>query len=195
MAHRAEHVGRHRCRSPRPGAADTATTTCTYNPRGATPALGGRRNSTEAGQFDNAPVETRDDVIVFTSESFGESLDIIGIPHIEVSVSVDNPHADLFVRLCDVDENGMSTNFADGIRRLDPNVTAGRRQTVSLDLDPCARRIQAGHRLRLQIAGGAHPRFARNLGTGEPPEHGTTTHTTRHTIHHDDTKLTLPVEN
>jgi hypothetical protein len=26
----------------------------------------------------------------------------------------------------------------------------------------------AGHRLRLQVSGGAHPRFARNTGTGEP---------------------------
>ena len=27
----------------------------------------------------------------------------------------------------------------------------------------------AGHRLRLQVSGGAHPRFARNTGSGEPP--------------------------
>jgi len=31
-----------------------------------------------------------------------------------------------------------------------------------------AHRLGAGHRLRVQIAGGAHPRFARNAGTGEP---------------------------
>jgi hypothetical protein len=34
---------------------------------------------------------------------------------------------------------------------------------VSLELFP------AGHRLRLQVSGGAHPRFARNTGSGEPP--------------------------
>ena len=27
-------------------------------------------------------------------------------------------------------------------------------------------RFAAGHRIRLQVAGGAHPRFARNPGTG-----------------------------
>jgi predicted acyl esterase len=32
-----------------------------------------------------------------------------------------------------------------------------------------AYRFQAGHRLRLQVSGGAHPRFARNTGSGQPP--------------------------
>jgi uncharacterized protein len=31
-----------------------------------------------------------------------------------------------------------------------------------------AYRFGAGHRLRLQLSGGAHPRFARNTGTAEP---------------------------
>jgi uncharacterized protein len=31
-----------------------------------------------------------------------------------------------------------------------------------------AYQLGAGHRLRLQVSGGAHPRFARNTGTGEP---------------------------
>ena len=36
-----------------------------------------------------------------------------------------------------------------------------------------AHRLGAGHRLRAQISGGAHPRFARNLGTGKPLATGT----------------------
>jgi hypothetical protein len=32
-----------------------------------------------------------------------------------------------------------------------------------------AYRFAAGHRIRLQVSGGAHPRFARNTGTAEPP--------------------------
>jgi predicted acyl esterase len=31
-----------------------------------------------------------------------------------------------------------------------------------------AYRFAAGHRIRLQLSGGAHPRFARNTGSGEP---------------------------
>jgi predicted acyl esterase len=31
-----------------------------------------------------------------------------------------------------------------------------------------AHRFEPGHRLRLQVSGGAFPRYARNTGTGEP---------------------------
>jgi hypothetical protein len=33
---------------------------------------------------------------------------------------------------------------------------------------PTGYRFRSGHRIRVQISGGAHPRFARNPGTGEP---------------------------
>ncbi|MDZ7884640.1 MAG: CocE/NonD family hydrolase C-terminal non-catalytic domain-containing protein [Mycobacterium sp.] len=39
---------------------------------------------------------------------------------------------------------------------------------LRLDLDPIAHRFAAGSRIRVSIAGGSHPRFARNPGTGEP---------------------------
>ena len=34
---------------------------------------------------------------------------------------------------------------------------------------PIAHRFAAGHRIRLQVSSGAHPRYARNPGTGEDP--------------------------
>ena len=39
---------------------------------------------------------------------------------------------------------------------------------VDVVLFPTAYRFRAGHRLRVQVAGGAFPRFARNLGTADP---------------------------
>jgi predicted acyl esterase len=39
---------------------------------------------------------------------------------------------------------------------------------MTVAMSSTAYRFEAGHRLRLQISGGAHPRFARNTGTGEP---------------------------
>ena len=83
----------------------------------------------------------------------------------ELYVTRDNPNADLFVRLCDVDERGRSRNVCDGIVRLtgaDP-LTG----TVRVSLIAAAHRFGRGHRLRLQVAGGAHPRFARNPGNGQ----------------------------
>jgi predicted acyl esterase len=45
----------------------------------------------------------------------------------------------------------------------------GRSSPLRLDLDAVAHRFRAGHRIRLMIAGGSHPRFSRNPGTGDPP--------------------------
>jgi predicted acyl esterase len=77
----------------------------------------------------------------------------------------DTWHADLFVRLCDVDPRGRSRNVCDCIVRLtDTDPLSG---TVRVSLIGAAHRFGPGHRLRLQVAGGAHPRFARNPGNGQ----------------------------
>ena len=117
-----------------------------------------------AGSRDNRAVERRLDVLVFTSDPLDEPAEIIGEVAAELSVTRDNPHADLFVRLCDVDPHGRSWNVCDGIVRLtgeDP--LAG---LVRVSLLGAAHRFGRGHRIRLQVAGGAHPRFARNPGNG-----------------------------
>jgi predicted acyl esterase len=44
---------------------------------------------------------------------------------------------------------------------------------VKLALWPTAHRFAAGHRIRLQMSSGAHPRYARNPGTGEDPSAAT----------------------
>jgi predicted acyl esterase len=106
---------------------------------------------------------------------------------------VDDPHADLFIRICDVDTNGRSHNITDTLARLDPTAGAGKVQHITVRLSPCAHRLLTGHRLRLQLSGGAHPQYVRNLGTGEPLATGTGLKAAVHTIHHDDTRLTLPV--
>jgi putative CocE/NonD family hydrolase len=82
----------------------------------------------------------------------------------QISLTRDNPNADLFVRVCDVKPDGPSINVCDGIVRLtDRDPLTG---TVQVALNGTAHQFAAGHRIRVQIAGGAHPRFARNPGTG-----------------------------
>jgi hypothetical protein len=53
--------------------------------------------------------------------------------------------------------------------------------------------LPTGYRLRLQFSGGAHPQYARNLGTGEPLPTGTGLKPAVHTIEHGTTRLTLPI--
>ena len=115
-----------------------------------------------------------------------------GAPALELLLSVDNPYADVFARLCDVDPGGHSRNFSDALLRLDPSVPAGTVQRLRLDLDSCFHRVRAGHRLRLQVSGGAHPRFARNLGTDGKPVDGSELAPSLHTIHCGESWLALP---
>jgi predicted acyl esterase len=39
---------------------------------------------------------------------------------------------------------------------------------LRIELWPTAHRFKRNHQLRLQISNGAHPRYARNTGSGEP---------------------------
>jgi len=163
-----------------------------YDPADPTPALGGRHMSSGAGARDNRPLESRPDVLTFTSEPIGSALEIIGSPRVDVTLDTDNPHADVFIRLCDVDRRGRSRNVTEIYHRLDPgHVTEAR--TLSIELGACAHRFAAGHRLRLQVSGGAHPRYARNTGTGESIATATSFAATRYTIHCDRSSLTLPI--
>ena len=163
-----------------------------FDPSDPTPAVGGRR-LTAGGVRDNRDLEARPDVLTFTTPELTADLEFEGFPVLDVAVSVDNPYADLFIRICDVDRNGRSHNIADTLVALDATTAAGEVQRVTARLSPCAHRLMKGHRLRLQLSGGAHPQYARNLGTGEPLPTGTGLKAAVHTIDHGTTRLTLPV--
>lgn len=174
--------------------ASGGTTTFTFDPMDPTPVLGGRLiHPRHGGVKDNKKLEARSDVVTFTSSAVANDMDIIGRPRVELSLSVDNPHADVFVRLCDVNQKGASRNFSDALLRLDPRVPANELQQVTLELDPCAHRLNSGHRLRLQVSGGAHPRYARNLGTDEPLASGRGLSPSVHVVHHGGSKVILPI--
>ena len=134
--------------------------------------MGGRLLTVDAGVKDNRGLEGRPDVPTFTTPPLGSALEIAGCPWWNFH-SRDNPFADLFVRLRDVDPRGQSRNFSDAHLRLDPASAAEPGQRVELRLDACAHRLPAGHRLRLLVSGGSHPRYSRNEGTGAPPGTGT----------------------
>jgi putative CocE/NonD family hydrolase len=163
-----------------------------FDPNDPTPSVGGRSH-TDAGVRNNGDLEARPDVLVFTTPELTADLEFEGFPVLDVSLSVDNPYADIFIRICDVNKEGRSHNITDTLVPLDATVAAGEVQHVTARLSPCAHRLMKGHRLRLQLSGGAHPQYARNLGTGEPLPTGTGLKAAVHTINHGNTWLTLPV--
>lgn len=143
-----------------------------YDPNDPTPSLGGPLLVAQrAGPVDNRPVEARPDVLVYSSGPLETPLEVLGPVHAEIHVRSELAYLDVFCRLCDVDRRGRSWNVCDGLVRVWP----GRFPTddagvvrVPVTLWPAAHRFAAGHLIRLQVTGGAHPRYARNPGTGEP---------------------------
>jgi putative CocE/NonD family hydrolase len=142
-----------------------------YDPADPTPTIGGPVIGPDAGSADQAVVETRADVLTYTSPTLESDLDVVGAPTASVYLRSDPAYADLVVRLCDVDPDGRSTSVTDGYVRLRPESPPADVDgvvEVRLPLRATAYRFLAGHRLRVQVSGGAFPRYARNLGTGEP---------------------------
>jgi uncharacterized protein len=178
-----------------PGAepGDAAPDTFVYDPADPTPSAGGPLLQPPGKQVDNRAIEARPDVLTYTTEPLPASLDLVGPVSARIFVRTGRQHADLFVRVCDVDAKGVSRNVVDGIRRLSPQTVpapdarVGDDQIVAVQVElyPTAYRFRAGHRIRVQVSGGAFPRFARNFGTGEPFGAARRAVRCRFEVHHD----------
>ncbi|MEJ2886010.1 CocE/NonD family hydrolase [Actinomycetospora aeridis] len=171
-----------------------------YDPADPTPAVGGPILTGKSGPRDQAGLEARPDVAVFTSDVLSEDLVALGPVTATVHLRAATEHLDVFVRVCDVDPRGRSVNVTDGLVRLAPGAPAAApdgTRAATVELWPTGHRFAAGHRLRLQVSGGAHPRYARHPGTGDPLGEATTLVRQPREVLHDaahPTAVTLAVE-
>ena len=162
-----------------PASTDRALTHFTFDPANPTPSVGGHTIANDAGFQLNNAVEQRDDVLVFTGERLETDLVVIGHPACALEIASTNPNFDLFVRLCDVDERGHSRNVTDEIVRFNSknaSEPSGFR-AVSIMLQGTAHRFIKGHRVRVQVSGGAFPRYSVNEGGGAKGSGSSVTHT------------------
>jgi hypothetical protein len=170
-----------------------------YDPSDPTPSVGGTLLARSGGPRDNRALERRSDVLVFTSSALVRDLEAIGPITAELHVRSTLEHTDFFVRLCDVEPSGKSLNLCDGLVRVTPaswRRGAGGIAVVQVPLWPTAHVFRRGHRLRVQVSSGAHPRFARNLGGGEPLATAVTMHSADQEVWHDPdhpSAIVLPV--
>jgi putative CocE/NonD family hydrolase len=143
----------------------------TYDPKEPTPNVGGAIFAfTGAGPVEQGALERRNDVLTYSSEPLFADMNIIGNVRAVIYARASLPNADLFVKLCDVDESGRSINVCDGYVRkttADPAVPDDVWR-LNFKLHATAHTFLRGHRLRLIVCSGAHPRYARNTGTDEP---------------------------
>ncbi|GAB3168314.1 CocE/NonD family hydrolase [Myceligenerans halotolerans] len=163
-----------------------------YDPADPTPAAGGISIS-HGGRVDNGALEARPDVLTYTTPVLDEDIEMVGDVRAEIWFRSSLAHADVFVRLCDVDESGRSLNVCDGLTTL---TSADDLTRAEVRLWPTAYRFGRGHRIRVQVSSGAFPRYARNPGTGEPIASATTLCAADQAVHHDPERpsaLILPV--
>jgi putative CocE/NonD family hydrolase len=128
------------------------------------------------GPDDYQAVERRDDVLVYSSDKFVEPVTVCGLLRATIYASSSARDTDWTVKLLDVWPSGFAQRLNDGIvrarfrhgnEREDP-LTPGAVEKYELDLWGTCQRLDAGHRLRVEVSSSAFPKFDRNLNTGGP---------------------------
>jgi uncharacterized protein len=156
--------------SPQP-AGDSEPDRYRYDPANPTPSRGGPVLLSRRPVVDNDSLKRRADVLTYTTDPLEDSLDAIGPVRVSIHIRSTLEHFDVFARVCDVDRSRVSRNVCDALERVTPEAFARAGDgtiEATFDLWPTAHRFARGHRIRLQVSSGAHPRYARNPGTGEP---------------------------
>ena len=91
-----------------------------------------------------------------------DDFEVIGTITAELTVSTPDPHALVVVRVCDVDPGGTSRNVTEGLALIQ----ADQIESVQIQLDPTAYVFRSGHRVRVHLAAGAHPRVVEGHDAG-----------------------------
>jgi uncharacterized protein len=161
---------------------ETGTDIITFDPRDPSPTVGGPRlapfdQTALAGPQDQSTaVESRQDVLVYSTPPLENNLSILGGVQVELFVSSDRFDTDFGVRLCDVYPDGRSVLITQGIHRMRfrngfrPGDTAamvpGTIYPVAIELQNLAMTFLKGHRLRIDIASSNYPQYDINPNTG-----------------------------
>jgi putative CocE/NonD family hydrolase len=175
-----------------------------YDPNDPVPTCGGNTLIIPMGVQDQRQVETRQDVLVYTSTPLTRPLEVTGPLAVTLFVASSAPDTDFTAKLVDVRPDGYAQNLADGIMRaryrtsrmIPTWLTPGQVHELTIDLWATSHVFLPGHSLRLEIASSNFPRFDRNLNTGEDQATGSRWQTAEQTIFHDQrypSHILLPV--
>jgi len=174
------------------------------DPANPVPTKGGVELTIPSGPRDQKEVESRPDVLVFSTDPLTEPIEVTGRVRARLWVSSDAPDTDFFVRLCDVYPDGRSYNMCDGRLRarfrdgLDRERLMKPGTVYPLDLDLWSTSIifNKGHRLRVHVTSSSDPGFDVNPNTGAGFRANDTSRVARNTLHLDaahPSQLLLPV--
>jgi uncharacterized protein len=149
-----------------------------YDPMNPVPSYGGNvcctGNAIKGGSFDQYQMETRNDILVYTTDILEEGVEISGFIESTLYVSSDAKDTDFTIKLIDVYPDGKSYNLDETIQRVryregyEKEVFMKKGEIYKVDLTPMSTSnyFKKGHRIRVEISSSNFPRFARNLNTG-----------------------------
>jgi len=150
----------------------------TYDPAFPVPSYGGNVCCTgtaiQGGSFDQHQMETRQDILVYTTEAFKDGVELTGSIETTLYVGSDAKDTDFTVKLIDVYPDGRAYNLDETILRarfregFDKEVMMENGKVYKLTLSPMSTSnfFGPGHRVRVEISSSNFPRFERNLNTG-----------------------------
>ena len=169
----------------------------TYDPMNPVLSYGGNvcctGTAVQAGAFDQRRMESRADILVYTSEPFKEATEVSGPITPTLYVSSDAKDTDFTVKVLDVYPDGRAYNLDESIQRMRYRdgydkplawMESGRVYKVTLQPLNTSNSFDAGHRLRIEVSSSNFPRFDRNLNTGGSNFDESTGVVAHNTVHH-----------
>ena len=167
-----------------------------YDPSNPVPSYGGNvcctGNAVEGGAFDQREMETRNDILVYTSGPFKQGIEVSGFIESTIYVSSDARDTDFTIKLIDVHPDGTAYNLDETIQRAryrdgyEQEVFMEDGEVYEINFTPMSTSnyFGPGHRLRIEISSSNFPRFDRNLNTGGSNFDESEGVIARNTIHH-----------
>jgi len=145
------------------------------------------------GALDQRAMETRDDVLVYSTGPLKEGIEVSGPIDVTLYVSSDAKDTDFTVKLIEVLPDGTAYNIDENIQRVryregydKPPVWMEKGKVYKVAFQPMQTSIYfaAGHQLRIEISSSNFPRFDRNLNTGGDNVSETRTVVAHNAVHH-----------
>ncbi len=121
-------------------------------------------------------METRPDVLVFTSPPLTDEIEVTGPVRTILYVSTNAADTDFTAKLVDVQPDGKALLVTDGIQRLRYRLSLStpsyvkRNQSyqISVDTGVTSYVFEPHHKIRLEVSSSNFPRFDRNLNQAGP---------------------------
>jgi uncharacterized protein len=186
-----------------------------YNPYDPVPTVGGAillADIHRPGPRDQRGIEARPDVLCYTSQVLENPYTILGSVYVTLFAASSAPDTDFVARLVDVYPDGRAICVCDGILRASAResypapgvirpvapspIEPGEVYEYVIDLWATGITFLPGHRIRVDVTSSSHPRWERNLNTGEGAFASSRTEVARQTIFQDagrPSRITLTV--